>query len=73
MKIVKLSKSDVTYTGWGNNCGGFKDPGKGEHLDTQLFPGCKRKKKKKKADEKKEVKKEAQNDKKFNLKKFKGL
>ena len=48
MKIFKLSDSGITYTGWGNDCGGFKPPAKGDHLDTQLFPGCRRKKKKKK-------------------------
>ena len=52
MHIYKISEaSGITYTGYGNDCGGFKPAPKGKHLDdqTEAFKGCKRKKSKKKS------------------------
>jgi len=37
MNTLKISQTEIESS---NNCGGFKTPQKGKHLDTQMFPEC---------------------------------
>ena len=37
MKTLKISQKELEAS---NDCGGFKAPKKGKHLDTQMFPEC---------------------------------